>query len=224
MVRNPTSVTFILLDANASFTIMERTIWEGITTRRSQKLNSHMALISQLEPKKVDEALKDVYWIKSMKDELDLFERNKSLKGIFISQTKYNKELIKKFGMENDKPIGTPMSPTTTLDEDNNGKSVDESMYRGMIGFLLYLTASRSDIMFSMYKCARFQSAPKECHFTIVKRIIRYLIGTFKLGLWYAHSNNFVLKGFSDADFTGDKIDRKSTSGTCQLLGNALVS
>nr|XP_016465369.1 PREDICTED: uncharacterized mitochondrial protein AtMg00810-like [Nicotiana tabacum] len=147
-----------------------------------------------------------------------------SPKGIFIGQTKYTKELIKKFGMENAKSIGTPMSSTTTLEEDYNGKSVDETMYGGMIGSLLYLTASRPDIMFSVCKCARFQSALKESHFTAVKCIIRYLIGTSKLGLWYAHSNNFVLKGFSDADFIGDKIDKKSTSGTCQLLGNSLIS
>ncbi|XP_019256371.1 PREDICTED: uncharacterized protein LOC109234761 [Nicotiana attenuata] len=126
--------------------------------------------------------------------------------------------------MENAKSIGTSMSPTTTLEEDNNGKSVDETMYRGMIGSLLCLTASRPDIVLCVCKCARFQSAPKESHLTGVKRIIRYLIGTSELGLWYAHSKNFVLKSFSDADFAGDKIDRKSTSGTCQLLGNALIS
>ncbi|XP_019261100.1 PREDICTED: uncharacterized protein LOC109239050 [Nicotiana attenuata] len=147
-----------------------------------------------------------------------------SPRGIFISQTKYTKELINKFGMENAKSIGTPMSPTTMLDEDNNGKNVDETMCRGMIGFLLYLTAIRPYIIFSVCKCARFQSAPKESHLTTVKRIIRYLIGTSKLGLWYDHSNNFSLRGFSNADFIGDKINRQSTSGMCQLSGNALVS
>ncbi|XP_019225503.1 PREDICTED: uncharacterized protein LOC109207075 [Nicotiana attenuata] len=114
------------------------------------------------------------------------------------------------------------MSPTTILDEDNNGKKVDETMYREMIGSLLYLTTSQPDIMFSVCKCARFQSAPNPI--TVVKRIIRYLIGTSDLGLWYDHSINFALKGFSNVDFAGDKTDRKSTSGTCQLLGNAFVS
>ncbi|XP_075098897.1 uncharacterized protein LOC142175799 [Nicotiana tabacum] len=196
----------------------------GITTRRSQKNKSHVALISQLEPKKVDEALKDTHWISAMKEELDQFERNKSPKGIFIIQTKYTKELIKKFGMKNAKSIGTPVSPTTMLDEDSNEKKVDETMYRGMIGSLLYLTAIRSDIIFSLCKCAKFQSAPKESHLTAVKRIIRYRIGTSELRLWYDRSNNFALRGFSYADFAADKIDRKSTSGTCQLFGNALVS
>nr|XP_016462033.1 PREDICTED: uncharacterized mitochondrial protein AtMg00810-like [Nicotiana tabacum] len=147
----------------------------------------------------------------SMMGELTLFlgpQIKQSPNGIFISQTKYTKELIKKFGMENAKSMGTPMSPTTMLEEDKNGKSMDETMYRVMIGSLLYLTANRLYTMFSVCKCARFQSAPKESHLTAVKHIIRYLIGATELGLRYAHSNNFVLKSFSDADFAGDRIDR----------------
>nr|XP_016453068.1 PREDICTED: uncharacterized mitochondrial protein AtMg00810-like [Nicotiana tabacum] len=139
----------------------------------------------------------------SMMGELAFFlelQIKQSPKGIFISQTKYTKKLIKKFGMENAKSIGTPMSPTIMLDENINGKKVDEIMYRRMIGSLLYLTASRPDIMFSACKCARFQSAPKDSHLTAVKRIIIYLISTSDLGLWYDRSNNFTLKDFSDAD------------------------
>ncbi|XP_019260211.1 PREDICTED: uncharacterized protein LOC109238237 [Nicotiana attenuata] len=142
--------------------------------------------------------------------------------GIFISQTKYTKELIKKFCMSNAKAIGTPMSPSTTLDEVKDGKSVDEIMYRGIIGSLLYLTASRLEIMFSVCKCSRYQSVPKESHLTIVKRIIRYLIGTVDYGLWYESLDIFDLKGFSDADFAGDKIDRKSRVQRASYLENLL--
>ncbi|XP_075077363.1 secreted RxLR effector protein 161-like [Nicotiana tabacum] len=110
------------------------------------------------------------------------------------------------------------------MDKDKDGKSVDETMYRGMIGSLLYLTSSRPDVMFSICKCARYQLAPKESHLTVVKRIIRYLIGTVDYRLWYESLDIFDLKGFSDADFAGDKIDRKRTSGTCQLLGKYLIS
>ncbi|XP_060211974.1 secreted RxLR effector protein 161-like [Lycium barbarum] len=78
--------------------------------------------------------------------------------------------------------------------------------------------------MFSVCRRARFQSAQKESHFTTVKRIIRYLVGTTNHGLWYPSTNNFTLKGLSDADFAGDKDDRKSTSDTCQLLGKSLIS
>lgn len=147
-----------------------------------------------------------------------------SKEGIFVYQAKYIKEMLKKFGMENAKAIGTPMSTSTKLDKDDQGISVDQKLYRSMIGSLLYLTASRPDIMFSVCLCARFQSNPKESHVLAVKRIFKYLIGTQDVGLWYPNGDNFELIGYSDADFAGCKVDRKSTSGTCQLLGNKLVS
>ncbi|XP_047261484.1 secreted RxLR effector protein 161-like [Capsicum annuum] len=115
------------------------------------------------------------------------------------------------------------MSPSTSLDS-TSGKDVDENTYRGMIGSLLYLTVSGPDILFSVCKYARFQSAPKESHLIVVKRIIRFLIGTQDTGLWHPCSYYFDLIGYSDADFAGNKNDRKSTSGTCQILRNALIS
>ncbi|PKU64743.1 putative mitochondrial protein [Dendrobium catenatum] len=94
-----------------------------------------------------------------------------------------------------------------------------------MIGSLFYLTASRPDIMFSVFLCARFQADPKESHLTAVKRIFRYLLGTQSLGIWYPrHSTSFEILEFSDSDFAGCKADRKSTSGTCQFIGQSLVS
>ncbi|XP_057518521.1 secreted RxLR effector protein 161-like [Amaranthus tricolor] len=126
--------------------------------------------------------------------------------------------------MDQCKEVNTPMSTTLSLDQDINGKSVDQKTYRGMIGSLLYLTASRPDIMFSVCLCARFQANPKESHLTAVKRIFRYLYGTKDFGLWYPSCGNFSLIGFSDADYAGYKVDRKSTSGSCQFLGNSLIS
>ncbi|XP_070054042.1 uncharacterized mitochondrial protein AtMg00240-like [Nicotiana tomentosiformis] len=128
------------------------------------------------------------------------------------------------FGMDNAKEIGTPMSSATTLVKDEEGKSVDESRYHGMIRSLLYLTTSRPDIMFSICRCTRFQAAPKESHLAVVKRIIRYLIGTTSHRLWYPRLNSFNLEGFSDVDLVGDKDDRKNRSGTYQLLGKSLIS
>jgi len=116
------------------------------------------------------------------------------------------------------------MSSTIKLDKDENGKNVDIKKYRGMIGSLLYLIASRPDIMFSVFLCARFQSCPKESHLVAVKRIFRYLLGTVYLGLWYPKFTSLDLVSYSDADFAGCKIDRKSTSGTCYFLGHSLVS
>ena len=93
-----------------------------------------------------------------------------------------------------------------------------------MIGSLLYLTASRPDIMFSVCVCARFQSDPKESHLKCVKRIFRYLSDTQDLGLWYNKAKSFELRSFVDSDYAGSLVDRKSTSGFCHLLGNSLIS
>jgi hypothetical protein len=93
-----------------------------------------------------------------------------------------------------------------------------------MIGSLLYLCASRPDIMLFVCMCARFQADPKEVHLRAVKRIMRYLVYTLKFGLWYPKGSTFDLIGYSDADWTGCKINRKSTSETFQFLGRSLVS
>ncbi|KAL5849177.1 hypothetical protein ACOSQ4_007190 [Xanthoceras sorbifolium] len=144
--------------------------------------------------------------------------------GIFISQAKYAKNLVKRFGLESAKHYNTPMSTSLKLSKDSNGKSVDQSLYRSMIGSLLYLTASRPDISLSVGLCARYQSNPKESHLTAVKRIIRYVNGTSDFGIWYSFDTNSNLVGFSDADWAGCSDDRKSTTGGCFYLGNNLVS
>jgi hypothetical protein len=122
------------------------------------------------------------------------------------------------------KPIKTPVGTNGHLDLNTGGKSVDQKVYRSMIGSLLYLCASRPDIMLSVCMCARFQADPKEVHLRAVKRIMRYLVYTPKFGLWYPKGSTFDLIGYSNADWARCKIDRKSTSGTCQFLGRSLVS
>ncbi|MGI4673366.1 hypothetical protein ACR2XN_28275, partial [Klebsiella pneumoniae] len=97
------------------------------------------------------------------------------------------------------------------IDQDKTGKKVDITSYRGMIGSLLYLTASRPDIMFATCLCARFQADPKESHLIAVKRIFRYLKGTPTLGIWYPKGTGFDLVGYTDSDFAGCKIDRSGT-------------
>ncbi|KAJ9568046.1 hypothetical protein OSB04_004012 [Centaurea solstitialis] len=144
--------------------------------------------------------------------------------GIFINQGKYVHEMLKKFDLTSCTPMKTPMAPPLSLDKDSKGKPVDVTLYRGMIGSLLYLTASRPDIMYSTCLCARYQAEPKESHLTAVKRIFRYLKGTPNLGLWYSNDSGFDLTAYSDSDFAGCKIDRKSTTGGCHLLGGKLVS
>ena len=118
----------------------------------------------------------------------------------------------------------TPTSSSIKLDKDEKGKSINFTMYRGMIGSLLYLIASRPDIMYSICLCSRFQSCPKESYLSAVKRILKYLKGTMDVDLWYLKNDNFKLIGFSDFDFSGCKVERKSTSSTCHFLGHSLVS
>ena len=144
--------------------------------------------------------------------------------GTFIDQAKYVKDLLKRFGLEASKPYSTPMSTSTKLNKDERGKCVDSKLYRSMIGSLLYLTTSRPDIMFSVCLCARYQSCLKEPHLLAVKRIFKYLKDTSSLGLWYTKDSSFALHAYSDVDFGECKIDRKSTSGTCQFFGNMLIS
>ncbi|KAJ9556755.1 hypothetical protein OSB04_011369 [Centaurea solstitialis] len=144
--------------------------------------------------------------------------------GIFINQSKYIKDMLKKFNMTDCSPIKTPMPTGNLLGPDLADKPVDQKIYRSMIGSLLYLTATRPDIMFATCFCARFQANPKESHLAAVKRILRYLKGTPELGLWYPKDSSFELISFTDSDYGCCKLDRKSTSGSCQFLGDKLVS
>ena len=152
----------------------------------------------------------------SMMGELNFFlglQIKQTPEGIFINQAKYTRELLKRFGMDQ-KTSDTPMMKDLKLDADESGQSVDITQYRGMIGSLLYLTASRPDILFSVCVCARFQANPKVSHLNTVKRIFKYLKGTTNLGLWYGRDSSLSLLGYTDADFAGSRVDRKSTSGT----------
>ncbi|XP_065633621.1 secreted RxLR effector protein 161-like [Quercus suber] len=116
------------------------------------------------------------------------------------------------------------MSSSAKLSRDAAVVEVDPTLYQSMISSLLYLTASRSDIAFSVGVCARFQAAPKESHLTTVKQIICYINGTFDYGIWYSRGSNACLAGYSNADWAGCIDDRKSTSSGCFYLENNLVS
>src|ERR1044071_6459113 len=144
--------------------------------------------------------------------------------GTFIHQNKYVKNLLTRFEMNDCKPCSTPMSTVKLLTIDDKDELVDQTHYRCMIGSLLYLTASRPDIMFATCVCARSQASPRKSNLIAVKRIFRYLKGAPTLGIWYPANGNIELSGYSDSDFAGCHTTRKSTSGGCQFLGNALVS
>jgi transposase InsO family protein len=163
----------------------------------------------------------------SMMGELTFFlglQIKQTQEGTFVHQGKYTIDVLKKFDMADAKPISTPIPTSAALDADEDGESVDQKEYRSMIGSLLYLTATRPDIHFAVCLCARFQASPRTSHRQAVKRIMRYLRFTPEFGLWYSASSTLSLCGYSDADFAGCRLDRKSTSGTCQFLGSSLVS
>ena len=147
-----------------------------------------------------------------------------SSNGILISQEKYIKELLKKLNMFDSKPIDTPMGTNPKLITDESDSLVNQTMYRGIIGSLLYLTASRPDIVYSVGMCARFQACPRDSHLKAAKRILRYLKKTGDLVLFYLAGDTFDLVGFADADFAGYQVDRKSTFGLAHFLGSSLIS
>jgi hypothetical protein len=133
--------------------------------------------------------------------------------GSFIHQAKYTKDQLKKFIMSELKTVSTPMRTGTVPDADENGDAVDQREYRSMIGSLLYLKVTRSDIQFTVCLCACFQASPRSSHQTTIPRTFRSLKYTLKFGIWYSISSSLDLVGFFDTDFVGCGIDRTSTSG-----------
>nr|GFA99129.1 hypothetical protein [Tanacetum cinerariifolium] len=131
-------------------------------------------------------------------------------------------DILKKFRYSDVRSVNTPMDKENPWGKDRTGKDVDLHHYRSMIRSLMYLNASRPDIMFTVCTCARHQVTPKECHLHAVKRIFRYLKGHPKLGLWYPKESPFDLVAYSDSDYGGASQDRKSTTGGCQFFGKKI--
>nr|GEW59058.1 uncharacterized mitochondrial protein AtMg00810-like [Tanacetum cinerariifolium] len=151
----------------------------------------------------------------SMMGEMTFFlglQVNQSPCGIFINQSKYVLEILKKYGMESCDPVGTPMEIKDKIDLDQNGTPVDATKYHSMIGALMYLTSSRPDIVHATFLCAWYQAKPTEKHLKEVKRIFRYIRGTLNTGLWYTKDSGFELTEFLDVDYAGCKDTFKSTS------------
>lgn len=143
--------------------------------------------------------------------------------GVFLSQTKFAKDLVSKFVLQESKPNETPISTSDKITKDSRGADIDPTYYRSIIGSLLYLTTSRPDISFSVGTCARYQAAPKESHIKATKRIIQYVHGTSNFGLWYSYDTITEIVKYSNADWAGDVEDRKNTSGGYFYIGNSLV-
>ncbi|GJW87694.1 hypothetical protein Tco_0163034 [Tanacetum coccineum] len=211
-------------------------------TRRMTKISEEHVMMIQ--------TLTDLRWIEAMQEELLQFKLQKvwtlvdlpkgkraiGTKRVYdevfahvarieaISQDKYVADILKKFDFTTIKAASTLIETNKAANKDKEAKDVDVHLYRSMIGSLMYLTASRPDIMFVVCACARFQVTPKVSHLHAVKRIFRYLKGQPKLGLWYPIDSPFDLEAFFDSDYAGASLDRKSTTGGCQFLGKRLIS
>eukprot|EP00253_Pinus_taeda_P033860 PITA_33860 len=163
----------------------------------------------------------------SMLGELTYFlglqvQQNKD--GIFISKTKYLKQILKKYGMEDSKPVCTLMVTGCSLSANDESAAVHQPTYRSMIGSLLYLTGTRPDIIHAVGIVGRFHANPKEAHLQAVKRVFKYLQGTQNYGLWYPRDTDLTLHAYTDANWAGSMDDRKSTSGGAFFMGPRLVS
>nr|GEU72679.1 uncharacterized mitochondrial protein AtMg00810-like [Tanacetum cinerariifolium] len=148
---------------------------------------------------------------------------SQSPRGICINQSKYAYEIVKKYGMLSSDSADTPLVEKSKLDEDLQGKPIDATLCRGMIGSLMYLTSSRPVLTYAVCLCARYQAKPIEMHLNAVKRIFLYLKGTINMGLWYSKDIGMSLTACADVDHTGCQDTRHGTSGSDEFLGDKLV-
>ncbi|XP_071731346.1 uncharacterized mitochondrial protein AtMg00810-like [Rutidosis leptorrhynchoides] len=126
-------------------------------------------------------------------------------KGIFLHQSKYVADILSRFKMEDERIAKNPLSVNHGITLKNTGPKVNPTLYRAIIGSLMYLTASCPDILFATCLCARYQAQPNVNHMLAAKKIMRYLKGTLSLGLWYPRKDGFDLTAFSDSDYGGCK-------------------
>jgi hypothetical protein len=141
--------------------------------------------------------------------------------GIFMCQEKYAKEILERFSMEKSNDVCSPIVTGTKLSKNDKSDEVDPTQFKQMVGSLMYLTATRSDLMFAVNLIARFMEHPVETHLMVAKRIMRYIRGTIELGIWYKKGKQAELIAYSVSDYGGDVDDLKSTSGyvfICYLI------
>nr|GEY30712.1 ribonuclease H-like domain, reverse transcriptase, RNA-dependent DNA polymerase [Tanacetum cinerariifolium] len=163
--------------------------------------------------------VKSVFLYGTIEEEIKMMESSSAK-----TSMKYVAGILKKIDFTTMKIASTPIEPNKALIKDAEAEDVDVHLYRSMIGSLMYLTASRPNIMFAVCACARFQVTPKTSHLHVVKRIFRYLKGQSKLGIWYPRDSLFELEAFSDIDYASASLNRKSTTGGCQFLDKRLIS
>lgn len=139
--------------------------------------------------------------------------------GIFISQSKYGKEILERFGMNNSRPVDNHVVPSYKLCKKGNGTEVDATTYKQIVGSLMYLTATRPDLMYVVCLISRYMEKPTDIHLQAAKRVLRYLQGTVDMGILYSKGGSEELIAYVDSDYAGDVDDRKNTSGYLFFLG-----
>ncbi|XP_045802570.1 uncharacterized mitochondrial protein AtMg00810-like [Trifolium pratense] len=144
--------------------------------------------------------------------------------GLFIGQKKYAEEVLERFHMENCNPVGTPTEPGLKLSSDLDGERIDNTYFKQIVGSLMYLTTTRSDIMYVVCFISRYMESPTELHLKVAKKVFHYLKGTTDFGIFYMKNGGSVLTGFTDSDYAGDLDDRRSTFGHVFMMGSAAVS
>ncbi|KAB2610040.1 hypothetical protein D8674_018072 [Pyrus ussuriensis x Pyrus communis] len=152
---------------------------------------------------------------------LEVIQRSE---GIYITQRKYAQELLGRFNMDQCNPVHNPIVPGFKLTKDEDGVEVDSTMYKQIVGNLMYLTATRPDMMYVISLISRFMERPTELHLKAAKRVLRYLKGTVNFGLVYKKGGEEEFYGYTDSDYAGDQDDRKSTSGYIFMLSAGAVS
>eukprot|EP01018_Ginkgo_biloba_P011799 Gb_11409 [translate_table: standard] len=142
---------------------------------------------------------------------------------LLLSQVKYSQEILKRFNMTECKPISTPYTNNKLLLDDGSNL-VDATLYRQLVGSLMYLRNTRLDISYSVGILSQFMIEPREVHWREAKRVLRYIKGTSSLCLQYLSDSEFGLCGFVDADWAGDPATQKSTTGYCFSIGSVIIS
>ncbi|GJW39908.1 uncharacterized mitochondrial protein-like protein [Tanacetum coccineum] len=207
----------------------------GCDTRAWYETLSTYLLDNRFQKGKIDKTLffkrdkGDILLVQVYVDDIIFGSTKKSLctefeKMMHKNQDKYVIEILKKFDFTDVKIASTPMETQKLLLKDEDGEEVDVHLYRSAIGSLMYLTSLRPDIIFVVCTYARYQVNPNVSHLHAIKRIFRYLKGQPKLGLWHPKDFPFDLVAYTDSDYAGASLDRKSTTGGCQFLGSRLIS
>jgi hypothetical protein len=144
--------------------------------------------------------------------------------GMFLSQAKYASDLVSRACLTDCKIEQTPLEPNIRFTPQDGTLLDDATLYRQLVGSLIYLTVTRPDISYAVHLVSQFMASPRSTHFAAVLRIIRYIKGTLFYGLHYSATSSLILRAYSDADWAGDRSDRRSTTGFCIFLGDSLIS